>query len=865
VTSQPSVKSAEPVSRAASTARPAPGLSPWIGASAGRHNLSLLICTAAIVGADLFGANVDWRTYAVMAAWIGTNTVVAAWAARPGDYAERLRRYAWTIVADVLFLGAAYFFLDAAHYLGAVFFAHMALVASATLPRRWAMAVAGLIVVVFTTLLLLAYTDVTMVTSPIGLPPVSGNRLFVVAGIASVVTMVVLVMRLQPRVMRSIREAERRYVTLVQAAADMVITFDERGRFLDVNPATLEQSGYTWEELKALPNTTFFPEADWAAVTDAFRRTLGGESLRYEVRYVRKAGTERWIQTSTSPLVLDGRPAVLIIARDVTELRRQTDELREKDARLQIVLGALNVGFITFDRDKRVTSVFGSWAREEQARGVTLVGVPLHDVIGTGTIVDQHEHADDRVLAGEDVSVQWKHLAPEGERWYRSHLVPLRAPDGSVVGGAGLWVDETMLMLAEREREQLRLRVADAERIEALGKLVSGVAHELNNPLAAILSFTEDLLAEPKSPDERIALEVIQSQALRSRTIVRDLLIYARRDSARPQAAEAPGPILETIARAMRPGLATQGVAFVVELSGDAVRLMLDRSGFEQVVTNLVTNGAHAAGAGGTVRLTSRVKGTWFEVAVEDNGHGIHPDIAERIFEPFFTTKQTGQGVGLGLSVSLGIVEAHGGVLSAENRPAEVGGGARFVMRIPIIPGTVVADAQAGNAPAPERRLSPPAGRAAIPESISGPRAMPARKPTILVIDDEHAIRQGLRRFLTRRGWAVEESADGADALAKLLRPDALRIYDVVLCDLKMAGVSGMDVYDRLATTSPSLARRFVLSTGDTSAPDVAGFLTTVSVPVLEKPFELAELEAVADEIRAVASADAAAAGPAPA
>jgi CheY-like chemotaxis protein len=310
-----------------------------------------------------------------------------------------------------------------------------------------------------------------------------------------------------------------------------------------------------------------------------------------------------------------------------------------------------------------------------------------------------------------------------------------------------------------------------------------------------------------------------------------------------------------------------------VELHGAGVELLLDRAGFEQVVTNLVINAAHAAGAGGTVRLSSRMKAEYFEVIVEDNGAGIPADVVQRMFEPFFTTKPTGQGVGLGLSVSMGIVQAHGGVLLAENRPEEVGGGARFIMRIPGVAGAAVTDdaselpmsriTPTGGVPS-SRRASPSDGQA-ISEPPSGPKALPQRKSTILIIDDEHAIRQGLRRFLTRRGWAVEESADGADALAKLLRPEAARIYDVVLCDLKMAGVSGMDVYERTMSAAPLIARRFILSTGDTTAPDVAGFLSQVSVPVLEKPFELAALEALAEEVKSAGSADVAAAGQGPA
>jgi PAS domain S-box-containing protein len=846
-------------SSAPQSAYTAPAITGWIADSATRHGITLLMATAVIAICHALGATVDWRAYLVMAAWIGVNRWMSPWSAAPNEYDQRLRRYAMTLIIDVVFLGIVYYFLDAAAILGAVFFAHMALTAASTLPRRWAIGIASLIIVVYSSVVILSVAGLGTAVSPIGVRPLEGNRAYAVAAVASAVGMVALLMHLQSRLIKSIRDAERRYVTLVQAAPDMVMTFDAAGHFVDANPATLQQSGYSWADLKALPTMGFFTPAEWPSVVEAFRRTLAGETQRLEVRYVRKDGSERWVEGASSPLTIDDKPAVVLIARDVTDAHQQAEELKAKDARLGIVLDALHAGFIAVDRQLRVTAAFGEWARRREATGEQLIGRDAPSIGGTMNVIGQHHAIVQRVLIGESASVTWTRDSPAGERLMRTHLVPVRDGTGVVTGAAALWVDETELVRAEKEREQLRRRVADADRVESLGKLVSGVAHELNNPLAAILNFTEDLLSETHSPEARLALEVIQSQALRSRTIVRDLLTYARRDVSRPKQPSQPGPLLEQLARAMRPGFATQGVNFTTELTEEDVELMLDRTGFEQVVTNLLTNAAHAAGTGGSIRLTSRVKNDGFEVIVEDNGAGIAADIAEKIFEPFFTTKPTGQGVGLGLSVSLGIVRAHGGTLKAENRASSVGSGARFVLRLPMpIPGTTESM---------PRRQSPTAvqavsGRSPVPEEISKPRAMPERKPTILLIDDEGAIRQGLRRYFSRKGWAVEESPDGADALSKLLRPEAARIYDVVLCDLKMAGVSGMDVYDRMNSVAPHIAQRFILSTGDTSAPDVSGFLAQVTVPVLEKPFELTVVESLADQVRSGGGSAAASGAP---
>ncbi|MGH7656471.1 MAG: hybrid sensor histidine kinase/response regulator [Gemmatimonadaceae bacterium] len=811
-----------------------PATSRWISEATARHSGTLLVYLAILGVGRLVGARIDARAYLVLVVWIGVNLIVAPWAARPHEYVTRLRRYALTLAIDVVFLGAVYYFIDAAQWLGAVFFIHSAIVASATLPRRWATAIAALIVVVFGLLVWVAVAGSAPVHSPVGLPPVTGNYAWAFGSMAAAIGLIVVLMMLQLRLVETIRDAEQRYLLLVQSAPDMVMTFDQRGHFLEVNPATLTQAGYTWEEIKQLPNTSFFPPEDWPKIMDARARTLAGEIVEMDVRFVRRSGEVRWAQTRSASFRRSGEStALLVLARDITEVKRQTDAcqtdaLRDNDERFRLIVSALDLGFYTIDTEGRLTAIYGGWADQQRAAGKALIGSAAIELVPPES-AEQHRDANLRALAGEDVTFHWSVIPPEGapEQFYRAHLAPMRDAGGAIVGVAGVWTDETASTLAALERETLRSRLADAERIESLGKLVSGVAHELNNPLAAILNFTEDLLADQRAGDERMALEVIQAQALRSRTIVRDLLTFVRKGDRRLRKPETPGPIIETLVRAVRPGLATQGVSFSATVEDPETPLVLDRAGFEQVITNLLTNAAQSAGAGGAVRLVARRSGDSYDVIIEDNGAGIPDDHVARIFEPFFTTKATGQGVGLGLSVSLGIVQAHDGVLLAENRGAAAGGGARFTMRLPF---------------SSTHEARPPLPKVLIP--------MPPRSASLLIIDDEEPIRRALRRYFERRGWVVEEATDGADGVVKLERPDAEAVFDVVLCDLKMPGISGQELYNRLLKDRQGLARKFIFATGDAGAPDVADFLRECGVPVLEKPFELRALEEVAIRVR---------------
>jgi len=806
-----------------------PATSRWISEATARHSGTLLVYLAILAIGNLFGAKVDVRAFLVLIVWILLNLVIAPWAARPLEFSTRLRRYAWTLVVDVLFLGAVYYYVDAAQWLGAVFFIHSAIVASATLPRKWATAIAALIVAVFGLLVWIAVAGTSTVHSPVGLPPVTGNYAWAFGSFAAAIGLIVVLMMLQLRLVETIRDAEQRYLLLVQSAPDMVMTFDQEGHFLEVNTATLKQAGYTWEEIKHLPNTAFFPPEDWPKIMDARTRTLAGEVVEMDVRFVRRSGEVRWVQTRSASFRRAGETtALLVLARDITDAKRQTDALRDNEERFRLIVGALDLGFYTIDTEGRLTAIYGRWAEEQMASGKARVGSPAIDLVPPES-AELHLDANRRALAGEDVTFHWSMRPAEGapEQFYRAHLAPMRDAGGAIVGVAGVWTEETAATLAARERERLRARLTDAERIESLGKLVSGVAHELNNPLAAILNFTEDLLADPRTGDERMALEVIQAQALRSRTIVRDLLTFVRKGDRRALKPEVPGPILETLMRAVRPGLATQGVSFSATVADPDAPLMIDRAGFEQVITNLLTNAAQSAGAGGAVRLAAQMSGDAYEVIVEDNGAGIPEEHFARIFEPFFTTKATGQGVGLGLSVSLGIVQAHDGELLAENRGSAAGGGARFTMRIPL---------SSRHEPRPQ-----------LPKVLV---PMPPRSASLLIIDDEEPIRRALRRYFERRGWVVEEATDGADAVLKLERPDAAAIFDVVLCDLKMPGISGQELYNRLLKDRQALAKKFIFATGDSGAPDVAEFLREVGVPVLEKPFELGVLEQVVIKVR---------------
>jgi PAS domain S-box-containing protein len=376
-----------------------------------------------------------------------------------------------------------------------------------------------------------------------------------------------------------------------------------------------------------------------------------------------------------------------------------------------------------------------------------------------------------------------------------------------------------------RETEQA---LRQAEKLASLGELVSGVAHELNNPLSAMLLFAEDLLGNEQRPEEREALSIIAQQARRSRSIVRDLLSFARNRDAVREPVDA-APFFDQLTRTLAPQLNEASVAFHSKLQGNGVVLPIDRTGMEQVITNLVINASQAVRVGGNVWLAAHRRGQQFVIEVMDDGGGVPDDVLPRIFEPFFTTKPMGQGTGLGLSVSRGVIQQHGGWIEVDNRipPSGVGMGARFTVFIPLPAQTVVVD------------------RATDVATDAHPDA----QRRVLIVDDEATIRQALTRFYKRRGWAVTQAEDGSRAFERLIRGS--EPFDLVISDMKMPGFSGIELHAALREMRPDMLDHLLFCTGEVDSPAVSAFVADTNCRVLVKPFDLRTLATLSDDIAA--------------
>ena len=531
----------------------------------------------------------------------------------------------------------------------------------------------------------------------------------------------------------------------------------------------------------------------------------------------------------------------------------RTARLREvaaSEARLAQIIRAASEGIVLLDPSRRIIHCNPAALEMLGCAEAELLGESFDRFLATGPADDLWSRAGEpgpRSAATPPGGHDLRGRRCDG-REFPMEISVRRIGDGRPGGFVLIVRDRTDRVLFEEERERLRTQLAQTARLETIGRMVSGVAHELNNPLTAILAFAQDLLSQSRNVTDTEALTTIVQQSQRCRSIVVDLLTFARskRDDREPMP---PLTIVRRVLPAMERQAAARGVQLEVQVSPDLPRLEVSPSGMEQVLTNLVINAIQAVGPGGRITVRAGVVDDFLVLIVEDDGPGISAEALPRLFEPFFTTKGPGEGTGLGLSVSHAIVEQHGGTLTAENRnPGEPG--ARFTARFPYL------DRRAAV------RSTPDLPKADVASHAVGAAGGPRR---VLVVDDEGPIRIAIRRYLERRGWTVEEAGDGREALARLGLDEAGRLradfYDAIITDLKMPGLSGIELHDRLAAVSPESVARLVLITGDIASPEAAEFVARLRQPLVQKPFDM---RALADLLDRIAPTGSAAVPPAP-
>jgi two-component system NtrC family sensor kinase len=377
--------------------------------------------------------------------------------------------------------------------------------------------------------------------------------------------------------------------------------------------------------------------------------------------------------------------------------------------------------------------------------------------------------------------------------------------------------DVTERKKLEDQARDLYHQLSQAEKLAALGQTMSGVAHELNNPLATILSWAERLAEKSLDEGTRRGVDVILGEADRAARIVRNLLTFARKRQSTRTMIDVNQVVTQTLAlRAYEHTLTN--ITSVTALASGLPQVFADAHQIQQVLLNLIINAEQAVlAASGRGSLVIR---TWHNVdddsvalEVSDDGPGVPAEMRTKIFDPFFTTKEVGKGTGLGLTVAYAIVQEHGGHIRVESQP---GRGASFVVELPVS-GT-------------ETTTKPLRPGVPSMEAVRG--------ASVLLVEDERALAAAVSDALTDAGLQVDYAGDGEEALSYVRQ----KTYDAIICDLKMPRVDGMTLYRAIAAATPALARRIIFVTGDVAGTDAERFLEDSGCRWLAKPFRLADL-----------------------
>jgi two-component system NtrC family sensor kinase len=482
-------------------------------------------------------------------------------------------------------------------------------------------------------------------------------------------------------------------------------------------------------------------------------------------------------------------------------LAGQGSELQRADARLQLLAAATeHTGDLIL-----ITRPDGAF---EHANAAFLRALGYtRDELATRNFVDLIEPGLDHLQRDIPAEVRAKSIwrgTLKGRRKDGSSfpaactITALRDTTGRITHFVGVERDMT-------EDLALRDQLVHSERLSAIGELIAGVAHEINNPLQTIIGCTELMLDEPEGVN-KTDLELVRKEAMRAGQIVRNLLAFARRGVSDRTPLDL-NDLVRATAELRDYHLQQINIRLVLKCAPRPLPVAVNREEIRQVILNLLINAEHAitsTAEGGTITVETSGSGAVQTVEVTDSGPGIRPELRGRIFEPFFTTREVGEGTGLGLSISLGITSSHGGALTLVDSPS----GARFRLTLPA--------------------------HADAPASAPG---VPGAGVRALVVDDDALIRKLIVRLLEKRGYEVLEAETGESAMALALA----RRPAIVICDTGVRGMTGFDLYRQLAAKDAAGAPRFLFISGDKTPPapdsDVAG------VPILSKPFTATDLE----------------------
>jgi two-component system NtrC family sensor kinase len=621
-------------------------------------------------------------------------------------------------------------------------------------------------------------------------------------------------------------ELEPLLAAAIPASRDAVIVIDEAGHVLEFNPAAESTFGYSRDEaLGRRIAALIVPEHLRAAHERGLAAYVAGGPAkvigkRIEIEAMRRDGSLFPIELTVAETDLGDRRVFTATLSDLS-VQAQQQELELTRQRLELAMAGANLGIWSFDPQAGIVAL------SERSRAI--YDIPLDAPITT-ELLRSRVHPDDwerisapyfRGFPEEPVENEYRVIHRNGEqRWIYALGAAACAENCVTYEVNGIHIDITERKRAEEELAKSRDALNQSEKLASLGALLAGVSHELNNPLAAIVGQAEMLEEDARGTEFEARAKRIRSAAERSARIVQTFLAMARRREPQRGLVDM-NALIASALELTEYALRTAGVAVRVIFGTNLPPVDGERDQLHQVLVNLVVNAQQAMEKGEAFEKVLTVRASLSQagrvlVDIVDTGPGVPPEHGNRIFEPFFSTKKQGSGTGIGLSYSLGIVEAHGGLLTLE--PSR--GGAHFRIDLPAAHGAAII---------------------VTPQEDAPPAEMLSGRRRVLLVEDEEDVAETLRELIEREGFQVTLAANGTEAFFALDKAD----FDILFSDLRMPLLNGRELYERLCEIRPELVENMAFVTGDTVGDSMDEFLKGCGRPILEKPFTRAGIRAV--------------------
>jgi len=631
------------------------------------------------------------------------------------------------------------------------------------------------------------------------------------------------------RVEEALRESEERYRSIFEQAADSIVLVDaETGALVEFNDRAYEILGYTGEEFEKMKTPDFEVIESAEEVAKHIEKIVKEGTDTFETKHRTKSGEIRDVQVSSRAISVGGRDFVQSIWRDITERKRAERVLRESEEKYHSIFEtaanliiSVNEEGIIVDCNSRIREVLG-YEQDE------ITGQPMAKIIHPDYLAKGQDSLMEILTKGFSYNKEYKMVRKDGALIDVSiNSARLRDEKGEFVRTICIIHDITERKRMEEEKERAQVQLLQAQRMNAIGILVSGVAHEFNNLLGAIQGYAELAMMQVDEADPlHTDLQKIVRIAERGGNLIDQLLLYGRKHPMEPTLLNlnrTVGHLLEMVNR-----LIGEDIAINIDLEPDLWTVRADEVSIEQVIMNLVINAREAMPKGGKLAIkTENVTldeddcevipearpGKFVCLSVADTGVGMDEEIMQHIFEPFFTTKEVGKGAGLGLSVVYGIVKQHEGWIDVHSEPGQ---GSMFQIYLPAL--TIK----------PEDEI----------EETIRLQDLQGSGERILLVEDEEDVRGFLTRALGENGYIVLGAANAKEAIDIFEREKGE--FHLVFTDVVLPDLDGLQLVDQLLSRNPQLG--VLLSSGYTDDRSQWPVIRERGFPFLQKPYALARL-----------------------